>query len=245
VAAEEFTGKRLLDFGDGSGTSTVHLARIFPQSEIVWVVLLPELLEPAQGLMEDMGFEHVRFVQAKAEDSLPDDLGSFDFVTLNAVYEHLLPNERRLLLPQLWASLRRGGVLFLNMTLFRWYRYEHHTTELWFVNYLPDWLALRCVRFFGGRKRRYLDREGEWEGRRADSDRRRSIPSNGPPTSRLCACRATSRSTTQLSAAARGPMLSEAVPVGSGSDRRVYPLGGPLPVEVTPTRSYTSSTGAP
>jgi 2-polyprenyl-3-methyl-5-hydroxy-6-metoxy-1,4-benzoquinol methylase len=164
VAEEQFTGKRLLDFGCGSGTSTVHLARMFPQSEIVGLELLPELLEPAQGLMEHMGFEHVRFVQAKAEDSLPDDLGSFDFVMLNAVYEHLLPNERRLLLPQLWASLRRGGVLFLNMTPFRWYPYEHHTTELWFVNYLPDWLALRYVRFFGGRKRRYLDREAEWEG---------------------------------------------------------------------------------
>jgi SAM-dependent methyltransferase len=164
IAEEEFAGKRLLDFGCGSGTSTVHLARMFPKTEIVGLELLPEFLEPARGLMDYTGHRNVSFVEAQAEDSLPDDLGTFDFVMLNAVYEHLLPDERRSLLRQLWLSLRPRGVLFLNMTPFRWYPYEHHTTALWFVNYLPDWLALRYVRYVGSRKRRYLDRDADWEG---------------------------------------------------------------------------------
>ena len=164
VAEEEFAAKRLLDFGCGSGTSTVHLARMFPATEIVGLDLLPELLTPARGLMGYTGHRNVSFVEAKGEDSLPDDLGTFDFIMLNAVYEHLLPDERRSLLPQLWLCLRPGGVLFLNMTPFRWYPYEHHTTGLWFVSYLPDWLALRYVRYLGGRKRRYLDRDADWQG---------------------------------------------------------------------------------
>jgi SAM-dependent methyltransferase len=163
VAEEEFRGRRLLDFGCGSGTSTIHLARMSPDTEIVGLDLLPELLEPARRLMEHMGGGNVTFVQAKAADSLPDDLGRFDFVTLNAVFEHLLPGERKLLLPQLWVSLRPGGVLFLNQTPYRWDLREHHTTALPFTNYMPDWLALRYARRFAGWKRHRVARDAEWE----------------------------------------------------------------------------------
>jgi 2-polyprenyl-3-methyl-5-hydroxy-6-metoxy-1,4-benzoquinol methylase len=163
VAEEDFRGKRLLDFGCGSGTSTVHLARMFPDTEIVGLDLLPEFLDPARGLVEHLGIRNAIFVEAKTTDSLPDDLGSFDFVTLNAVYEHLLPRERELLLPQLWAALRPAGVLFLNQTPYRWYVHEHHTTALPFLNYLPDRLALGYARRFGARRRRYLGREADWD----------------------------------------------------------------------------------
>lgn len=159
----DFRGKRLLDFGCGSGTSTLHLARMFPHTEIVGLDLLPELLEPARRLMKHMGLGNVTFVQAKSGDALPDDLGSFDFVTLNAVYEHLLPDERTLLLPQLWASLRPNGVLFLNQTPYRWDVREHHTTALPFTNYMPDWLALRYARRFAGWKRHRVARDADWE----------------------------------------------------------------------------------
>ena len=163
VAEEEFRGKRLLDFGCGSGTSTLHLARMFPDTEIVGLDLVTELLEPARGLMEHMGVGNVSFVQAKSPDSLPDDLGTFDFITLNAVYEHLLPGERKLLLPQLWASLRPGGVIFVNQTPYRWYLLDSHTTRLPFTNYMPDWLALRYARRFAGWKRQRVARDAEWE----------------------------------------------------------------------------------
>jgi 2-polyprenyl-3-methyl-5-hydroxy-6-metoxy-1,4-benzoquinol methylase len=163
VATEEFKEKRLLDFGCGSGTSTIHLARMFPETEVVGLDLLPELLDPARSLMEHLGVGNVTFMQAKAADSLPDELGSFDFVTLNAVYEHLLPGERKLLLPQLWASLRPGGVLFVNQTPYRWYLLDSHTTRLPFINYMPDWLALRYARRFAGWKRQRVARDAEWE----------------------------------------------------------------------------------
>jgi hypothetical protein len=90
-------------------------------------------------------------------------LGTFDFVTLNAVYEHLLPDERTLLLPQLWASLRYDGVLFVNQTPYRWYVLEHHTTALPFTNYLPESLALRYARRFAGWKRHRVAPDADWE----------------------------------------------------------------------------------
>jgi hypothetical protein len=45
---EAFRGKRLLDFGSGSGASTLVLARMFPQAEIVGVELDSRLIELAR-----------------------------------------------------------------------------------------------------------------------------------------------------------------------------------------------------
>jgi hypothetical protein len=35
---------------------------------------------------------------------LPADLGEFDFIMFNAVFEHLLPHERPKLLPLVWSA---------------------------------------------------------------------------------------------------------------------------------------------
>ena len=66
---------------------------------------------------------------------------------LSAVDEHLLPEERPVVLPLLWSALKRGGVIFINQTPHRWFPKEHHTTNLWGVNYLPDALARKIARF--------------------------------------------------------------------------------------------------
>jgi len=163
VPEHEFAGKRLLDFGCGSGASTMQLARMFPDTEIVGLELLAKYLVPARALADHLGLKNVSFVEATSSDALPDDLGAFDYVTLNAVYEHLLPTERKRLLPQLWAALTPGGALFVNQTPHRWYPLEFHSTALPFMNYLPDWLALRYARRFAGYQRRRIGRDSEWE----------------------------------------------------------------------------------
>lgn len=163
VPEERFADKRILDFGCGSGASTVHLADMFPEAEIVGLDLISSYLVAARTLAEHLGLPKVLFVEARSPDSL-GDLGSFDFVMLNAVYEHLLPAERQRLLPQLWASLSPGGTLFVTMCPHRYYPFEYHTTALPLLNYLPDWLALRVARRFAGEKRRGISRDSEWEG---------------------------------------------------------------------------------
>ena len=77
-----------------------------------------------------------------------DNFGSeFDVIQLNAVFEHLVPQERKKLMPDLWQRLRLGGYLVLTETPWRWFPIETHTTGLPFVNYMPDRLALAAVRY--------------------------------------------------------------------------------------------------
>jgi 2-polyprenyl-3-methyl-5-hydroxy-6-metoxy-1,4-benzoquinol methylase len=149
IAAEDFHGKRVLDFGSGCGSSTMVLARtVSPSAQIVGVELLPEFIDLARHRARFHGVEHrVQFLQSPSPLSLPKNLGEFDYVVLSAVFEHLLPAERQTVLPLIWSVLKPGGILFLDQTPYRWWPVEDHTTKLPFINYLPDsltrWAALR------------------------------------------------------------------------------------------------------
>ncbi|HWQ90277.1 MAG TPA: class I SAM-dependent methyltransferase [Clostridia bacterium] len=144
--AEDFRGKRLLDFGCGSGASTFCLAAMLPKTEIVGVELNPSSLALAQRVLAARGLQNIKFAASPNPNSLPTGLGSFDFITLSATYEHMLPEERRRVMPLLWSCLNYGGVLFINQTPHRYFPYEGHSTGLWFINYLPDRLALYLAR---------------------------------------------------------------------------------------------------
>lgn len=143
-----FVGKRLLDFGCGSAASTMIMARSLPGSlSIVGVELEAAFLRIARARADFYGITNVRFEQSPAGDRLPEQLGEFDFIVLPAVYEHLLPPERKTIIPQLWNHLSKGGVLFIDETPSRWFPVETHTSSLPFVNYLPDPVAHRFVQY--------------------------------------------------------------------------------------------------
>ena len=144
--ASDFRGKRLLDFGCGSGASTLWIGAMFPETEVVGVELNPGSVELAQRVLAARRLSNVRFLLSPDPKSLPPGIGSFDFVMLSAVYEHLLPEERRQVMPLVWSSVNYGGVLFVNQTPYRYFPYEHHSTELWFINYLPDRFSLFLAR---------------------------------------------------------------------------------------------------
>lgn len=150
IGEENFRNKWLLDFGCGSGSSSMVLARMFPDTGIVGIELEERLLEIARLRTRYYGFENVTFHRSPAPSRLPDDIGAFDFVMFSAVYEHLLPQERRILLPLIWNVLKPGGVLFLNATPNKYFPVEMHTTGLPLINYLPDryahWYARKLSR---------------------------------------------------------------------------------------------------
>jgi SAM-dependent methyltransferase len=155
VSEDAFAGRRVLDFGSGSGASSMVLARLLPSTaELVGVDLAPGHVELARHRARVCGVEdRVRFRLSADASTLPADIGQFDYIVFSGVYEHLVPDERRSLLPLLWLHLRPSGVIFLDQTPYRWFPIEMHTTGLPLINYLPDRLALACARRFSKRVR--------------------------------------------------------------------------------------------
>jgi 2-polyprenyl-3-methyl-5-hydroxy-6-metoxy-1,4-benzoquinol methylase len=140
-----FDNKKFLDFGCGCGASSMILARMFPKSFIVGIDIADDLLSIAKLRAKYYGFTNCRFILS-SENNLSTDLGDFDFIVLSAVYEHLLPNERKTLLPQIWSLLNPSGVLFIIDIPHRYFPVEIHTTGLPLINYFPDRIALAVAR---------------------------------------------------------------------------------------------------
>jgi len=150
---DNFKNKRVFDFGCGSGSSTMVLARMFPDAEIVGAELEERLLLIAKLRASYYGYKNIDLRVSPNPCQLPPNIGKFDYIVLSAVYEHLLPNERVMLLPKLWNILKPGGILFLNQTPYRYFPIETHTTNgLPLINYLPDRAALFYARHFAKNK---------------------------------------------------------------------------------------------
>lgn len=145
VPVEDLRGKRVLDFGCGAGGSTCVLGRLLPETEVFGVELNEGLLKLAAARAAHHRLGCVHFLASPAPNRLPTGIGNFDLVVLSAVYEHLLPSERRVLLQSLWSVVRPGGVLFLNQTPHRWFPIELHSTQLPLLNYLPLAVAARIA----------------------------------------------------------------------------------------------------
>ena len=155
-----FKHKTLLDFGCGSGASTMVLARMFPDTQIIGVELEERLLSVARAREEFYGSQNVELLLSPSPQDLPPQVMDLDFVVLSGVYEHLLPKERRHLLPSLWDRLKPGGTLFINQTPHRGFPIEIHTTGgLPLLNYLPDSWAHLYVR----KCSRKNMKNGSWE----------------------------------------------------------------------------------
>jgi ubiquinone/menaquinone biosynthesis C-methylase UbiE len=127
---------KILDYGCGSGSSTLALTRIFPNAHIVGVDFVEKSLRLARLRKEHYRLSNAEFFQVPSSGQLLDHTG-FELVFLNAVYEHLLPAERPVILRTMWNSLQPGGALVLNQTPHRWFPIETHTSGLPLVNYLP------------------------------------------------------------------------------------------------------------
>ena len=156
----DFAGRWVLDFGSGSGASSMVLARMFPEARILGVELVSDFVELARHRAAFYGVEdRVSFQLSPDSNSLPSGIGDFDYIVFSAVYEHLLPGERQTVLALLWSHLKRGGVIFLDQTPYRWFPVELHTTGLPLINYLPDRLTLFCSRRFCKR----VSRNASWD----------------------------------------------------------------------------------
>ena len=151
VPAQWFEGKRVLDFGSGCGASTVVLARMLPAGHFVGVELDDDRTAIARRRADHYEFRNTDFFTSPDSKRLPANIGVFDAIILNAVWEHLLPDERKPLLDLLWQHLSPDGLLFVCETPHRYWPVESHTTGIPLLNYMPDRLAVRIARKFSRR----------------------------------------------------------------------------------------------
>ena len=160
LGEEEFRNKTLLDFGCGQGASTMNLTRMFPDTKIMGVELEKSLLDVAQARADFYGYNQLELLASPSPNDLPAETKEVNFVVLSGVYEHLLPDERKRLIPKIWKIIQPGGILFLNQTPHKGFPVELHTTGgLPFINYLPDSVAHVYAQKFS--KRKY--KQASWE----------------------------------------------------------------------------------
>jgi SAM-dependent methyltransferase len=138
---------RILDFGCGLGHSLDALLERFPNSQFVAADYASHALDLCE---QHFGADpRLQIVRMTGSTSLQEIGGGFDIIQLNAVFEHLLPDERTPLMSDLWRRLKAGGYLVVTETPWRWFPIETHCTSLPLVNYLPDRLALHAFRHCG------------------------------------------------------------------------------------------------
>ena len=159
--AERFIGRSLLDFGCGAGASTFAIAKMLPKTEIVGVDLDINRIETANRINSFLNIPNLRFLCSPSGVELPQDAKDFDFVMLSAVYEHLLPHERKTVMPLIWSVMRPGAAIFINQTPYRYSPYEAHSTGLWLVNYMPDRVAHFMARHLVRRNQR-IKQSTDW-----------------------------------------------------------------------------------
>lgn len=138
---------KVLDFGFGEGHSTDPLLELFPNARFVCADIPGPL--SSTGIARFKDNPRVQLIEMGGPLTIASVGRDFDIIQMNAVFEHLLPDERKRLMPDLWDRLRVGGYLVVTETPWRWFPVETHTTSLPFVNYMPDRAALAAARYCG------------------------------------------------------------------------------------------------
>jgi SAM-dependent methyltransferase len=144
--------KKMLDFGCGAGASTLIFLRC-GATDVTGVEVDDTLLDIANSRLNDFfqtGYRLVKIEYIDGKYSMPFSDGEFDIVWAQAIMEHVLPSQRNFVLRELWRVLRKDGLLIIFGTPNRLWFKEFHTSNLFFVNYLPldiaVFLARHCSR---------------------------------------------------------------------------------------------------
>ncbi len=149
---------RILDFGCGTGTSAVILARC--GHKVTGVDAQAKYLKAARMRVEDYGLSHLAsFMETKQTARLPFEDGSFDGVLASGVFEHIAPEQREQFAAECWRLLQPGGLFYVVGSPNRLWPLEYHTTNLPLIHWLPLRLAVPLVRLFCKRIEGEISRE--------------------------------------------------------------------------------------
>lgn len=142
----ELRGKRILDFGCGTGSSTIALHRL-GASSVVGVDINKEHIEVAKQKVKEWGFSSdIELLNIEPYKKLPFKNESFDIIFCIAVIEHIPPLQRKKIIRDLWRLLKKNGYFVIIESPNRLWPKDDHTTGLWFLPYLPVDIAALYAR---------------------------------------------------------------------------------------------------
>ena len=127
-------GKRVLEIGCGTGSSTVAFV------EQKAVVTAYDLDEKSVTVARDRLAAHNLHADVRLQSTQPE--GTFDIILMYAVLEHMTLEERLAAIREAWGKLAKGGFLVIVETPNRLWYYDSHTAMTNFFLWLPDDLAL-------------------------------------------------------------------------------------------------------
>lgn len=136
-------GKKVLDFGCGSGASSVILAKLGAQ-KVVGIDIDEHRLSVAKLRVRDYSFtDKIELNLLSDASRLPFENDTFDVVLCQGVIEHIDYRERKEWIKEMWRVVTPGGYLLILETPNRLWPKDTHTTGLLLLPYLPPRLA--CI----------------------------------------------------------------------------------------------------
>jgi len=144
-------GKRVLDFGCGTGATTAALAHFCEQVSAFDVD--EESTTICKKRLEEHHLENrVSLYHADDIDVVKDSLGVFDLILANGVIEHIpltKSGSRRRIMLSLFHLLRDNGYIYINDTPNRLLPFDFHSTQLWWIPWTKpgsQWAYRRAIR---------------------------------------------------------------------------------------------------
>lgn len=135
---------RILDLGSGRGDFLIDVVR--NSGNIVGVETSKEYIQISHEKAKEAGVV-LEIINGSGEN-LPFDDNIFEFVNLAEVIEHVREPEQ--VLKQVYRVLKRGGQAYMSVPNRFGFKDQHF--KLYFVNWLPRYLAPRFIGLFGKHK---------------------------------------------------------------------------------------------
>lgn len=104
-------GQRVLDLGCGTGTLTILIKQMHPESEVVGVDIDPQILDVARRKASRSGVEII--LDQGSATALPYPDASFDRVLSSLVFHHLRTEQKMQAAREAFRVLRPGGELHM------------------------------------------------------------------------------------------------------------------------------------
>ena len=105
------SGHKILDLGCGTGTLTIMIKKVHPDSEVIGLDGDPQVLDIARRKAKEAGAS-INFDEGIAYQ-LPYPAGSFDRVLSSMVFHHLATQDKERALAEIYRVLKPDGELHL------------------------------------------------------------------------------------------------------------------------------------